>query len=233
VQNTVLRMIEAESADEDLEVDVVGTEVDGVTEWDFLGELPDDVAIELEAVPVDNTMWFADKVADLEIPDGGVVYVSKLSSTTWGVFRRTDTQLLIHAVAAVEEDSTFIAYDPPITALAYPLEVGTEFGSESTGSGVFDGDFGVLTYCSTDTYESEVTDRGVVATPAGDYDVLRVDTTQTVVVDNCFGFPLTTVTHKQVVFMTACTGAVVSVTSAEGADDFSFDVASRVRRVGL
>jgi hypothetical protein len=56
---------------------------------------------------------------------------------------------------------------------------------------------------------------------------------KTVVVDNCFGFPLTTVTYQQVVFMTACTGAVVSVTSAEGADDFSFDVASRVRRVGL
>jgi hypothetical protein len=214
---------------------MVGTEVDGTTLWDFSGELPGDAAIELEAVAVDDTLWFFDKVAELEIPDEGTLYASKLSATTWGVFRRTDTELLIQAVAAVEEDSTFIAYDPPITALVYPLEVGTEFGSVSTGSGVFDGDFGVLPYCSTDTYTSEVVDRGVVSTPAGEYDVLRVDTTQTVAVDNCQFFPivLTTVTYKQSVFMTACTGAVVSVTSAEGAEDFSFDVASRVRRVGL
>ena len=56
---------------------------------------------------------------------------------------------------------------------------------------------------------------------------------QEVVVDNCFGLPLATVQRRQAIFVTACTGAVVSVTSADGAADFAFTQASRVRRVGL
>lgn len=70
-------------------------------------------------------------------------------------------------------------------------------------------------------------------TAAGDFPVLRVLTRQQVVVDNCLGFPLLTVELRQVVFVSACTGVVVSVTSAEGADDFASTGAQRVRRVGL
>jgi hypothetical protein len=70
-------------------------------------------------------------------------------------------------------------------------------------------------------------------TDAGDFPVLRVLTRQEVVVDNCFGLPLATVQRRQAIFVTACTGAVVSVTSADGAGDFAFTQASRVRRVAL
>jgi len=133
-------------------------------------------------------------------------------------------------VASDVEDSTFITYDPPITALIYPLQNGESFSSTSTGSGTFEG----LPYCSTDTYESAVAARGVVQTTAGDFPVLQVHTRQEVVVANCFNPFLTlTVEHRQAIFVTACTGAVVSVTSAADAPDFTFTEASRVRRVAL
>jgi hypothetical protein len=153
-----------------------------------------------------------------------------VDAATWGVFRRTPYALLLHAVASDEVDSTFIAYAPPIRALVYPLADGGSFSSTSTGSGTFQGN---PFYCSTDRYESTVSGRGVVRTAAGDFPALRVLTRQTVVVDNCFGVPLLTVEHRQAVFVSACTGVVASVTSAEGAPDFAFTSAQRVRRVGL
>ena len=153
-----------------------------------------------------------------------------LSADTWGVFVRSDTGLVIHAVASDVEDDTFISYDPPIQALAYPLRDGDAFSSTSDGSGTFEGN---PFYCSTDTYESTVAGRGVAVTNAGEFPVLRVLTEQTVTVDNCFELPLATVSFRQVILVTACTGAVVSVTSAEGADNFAFTEASRVRRVAL
>ncbi|HEY1099090.1 MAG TPA: hypothetical protein VGF99_09175, partial [Myxococcota bacterium] len=234
--NTSLRMIEATSADEDIAVDVVGSTVDGEKHWDFTGPYEGDANITVQAHELSDDLWFNERVQDLELDaSAGQIYASLLSADTWGVFQRTADKLLIHVVAAVDEDvGNFIAYDPPIQALAYPLSVGTTWSSESTGDGDFEVSGFLSPYCSTDTYTSAVTDRGVVTTPAGDYDVLRVETTQNVVVENCFNpFLTAAVTYKQVIFVTACTGAVVTVTSDEGAEDFSFEVASRLRRVGL
>jgi hypothetical protein len=229
-------MIEAESDDEDLPVDVVGVDVAGVRTWDFTAPLAADVPTSVQATAIDERHWFRDDVDELGIVvgDGEVLYTAPLDDENMGVFRRTATDLFIHAVASVEPDFTFISHDPPIRALVYPLVDGAAFSSTSEASGTFEGN--IVPYCSTDTYESTVSGRGVVRTAAGDFPVLRVLTRQQVDVYNCFDFTQTTllrVEHRQVVFVSACTGVVVSVTSAEDAPDFAFTEASRVRRVGL
>ena len=227
-------MVEAVSDAEDLAVDMDGSDVGGVRTWDFSAALTGDVLIEVQALPLSDDLWFKDQVDALNIADDGMVYVSLLSENVWGVFHRTDGGLFIHAIADVDDEGTFIRYEPAITALQYPLTVGDHFQSVSDGEGTFDyGALGTGPYYSTDTYTSDVVDSGIVTTSVGDYEVLRVETTQHVVADNGFGFPLATVDHKQVIFLTACTGAIVSVTSAEGAADFSFEVASRVKRIRL
>jgi hypothetical protein len=114
--------------------------------------------------------------------------------------------------------------------LVYPLVDGDSFSSTSAGSGTFEGN---AFYSSTDTYESTITGRGIVTTPAGDFPVWRIQTHQQVDVPIVV-FPFVfTVEHRQVIFVTACTGVVVSVTSAADATDFAFTQAQRVRRVGL
>ena len=190
----------------------------------------------MRATPINEGAWYRDRVDELAIVvgDGEQLYAAPLDAATVGVFRRTSTELFIHAVASNEPDSTFIAYEPPIRALVYPLVDGGAFSSTSEGSGTFEGN--IVPYCSTDTYESTVSGRGVVRTAAGDFPAQRVLTRQQVDIYNCFDLTQTTllrVEHRQVVFLSACTGAVVSVTSAEGADDFAFETASRVRLVGL
>jgi hypothetical protein len=125
---------------------------------------------------------------------------------------------------------TLIQYDPPIQALAYPLVDGDSFSSEPAGSGTFQGN---AFYSSTDTYESTVTGRGTVKTPAGDFPAFRVQTLQLVEVP-ILVFPFVfSVERRQVIFVTACTGVVASITSEAAATDFAFERAQRVRRVGL
>ena len=231
--DTPLRMLEAsDDTDEALPVDVVGHDEAGVRVWDFSAPYADDVAVQVQAQAIDGRHWFRADVDDLAIVvgDGDTLYAAKLDEQTWGVFVRTPTDLFIHAVASDTPDDTFIAYDPPIRALVYPLQDGATFSSTSDGHGTFQGN---AFYCSTDTYESTVSGRGVARTAAGDFPVARVLTHQTVVVDNCFGVPLLVVERRQAVFVSACTGAVVSVTSAAGETDAEFATASRVRRVGL
>ena len=227
-----LRNIEAVSADEDLAVDVVGVDVDGVLHWDFSAALPDDAPVQVVAEPIDESRhWFDDEIESPELEAGDVVYASLLDAATWGVFERTADGLFILAVASdVSDDDepfgyTFISYDPPILAMKYPLTDGESFDSVSQGSGTFEGSF----YSSTDTYESTVAGRGIVTTPAGDFPVWRVQTRQEVAIN----FTVFSVEHRQVLFVTACTGVVASVTSAADAPDFEFTEAQRVRRVGL
>ena len=212
---------------------VVGEELDGVRHWDFSGALPGDAPVQVVAEPIDESRhWFDDEIDVPELQAGDVVYASLLDAATWGVFHRTADGLFILAVASdVSDDDepfgyTLIAYDPPIQALKYPLEDGDSFSSESQGSGTFEG---TAFYSSTDTYESTVAGRGVVTTPAGDFPVWRVQTRQQVDIN----FTIFSVEHRQVIFVTACTGVVASVTSEEDAPDFEFTRAQRVRRVGL
>jgi hypothetical protein len=232
VLDTPLRMLEAVDDDEDLLVDVVGREEDGERFWDFSAPYENDAAIVVQAQTIDARHWFAEDVEDLGIvvADEEVLYAAQLDEKTWGIFLRTSQAGLLHAVASVEPQETFLSYSPPILALQYPLDDGAAYSSTSAASGTF---LGNPFYCSTDTYESTVSGHGVARTAASEFPVLRILTRQSVVVDNCFGLPLAVVERRQVVLVSACTGAVVQVTASEGATDFAFTTAARVRRVGL
>lgn len=222
-----LHTLVAEPATGTVPVDIVGQDVAGVRTWDLSADLPGDTLLTLVASQVADH-WFAPAVAEAfpdaaPLTDGVGTYVAPLDDETLAVFARSEAALEILAVASVDGGlyRTFITYDPPILVLALPLQVGSAFSSESTGSGTF---LGNPFYVSADVYTSEVDAVGDVVTRAGTWPALRLRVAQDV-------FAGVRVTSEQVIFMTPCLGVIARADSAVGARARDFTDAARVLRL--
>jgi hypothetical protein len=220
-----IRMLAAASdVLEDLPVDVDGALQNGVRTWDFRSAVNGEEPTIIEALAL-GEQWFADRDALTDLPpfdqDRGT-YVAPLGGGTLGVLEKTDDAVLLHAVASEAANRTFIHYDPPITALSFPLALGSTFSSESTGSGTFElNPF----YISTDGYTSEVDGEGIMRTLAGDVPVYRLRIEQVVTVG------LLSIRYLRYQWLTPCLGTVVEVRSSQGETSQSFVEASLVRRL--
>jgi hypothetical protein len=219
-----VRMLTVTDAAADVGVDVDGAMQNGTRSWDFTTTIPDEQPEAVEAVALGD-QWFADREPLQDLPefDNGLgAYVAALGDGVLGVLEKTNSAVVLHAVASEAVGRTFIVYDPPIVALSFPLSLGSSFSSTSSGSGTFENN---PFYSSTDRYTSQVDGEGVMRTLAGDFDVFRLRVEQEVTV----GF--FTVSYIRYQWITPCLGTVVDVQSAEGEAVLLFTNASRVRRL--
>jgi len=193
--------------------------------WDLSAMLDGDQTITVEArAPGD--FWFSE-----EFPDAS--YVTRLSETTTnlGIFRVTDSQLLLLGIASPTDGftGTELTYDPPVVVLDFPLTVGKSWRTESSVSGTFNGAFVNL----DEDYSVSVDAFGSLETPFGTFEqVLRIrtelDRSNSPFIDP-FGF--LDITTRTFSFVTECFGTVASVVSENDESEVEFTQAAEVRRL--
>ena len=190
---------------------------DDVAVWDLATPLPGDEALVVDTLPVDD-QWFAD-----DFPNADYAVPLSADSDLLGVFRATDDSLLLLAVVSPEGGlfATKLKYDPPARMMAFPLEIGTTWASESTVTGTVDGLFAV----ASEDYSAQVDLSGVLKTPFGNFDVLRISVT----LKRTVGLLPTTV--RSVLFASECFGTVALIRSQDNESEAEFSNASEVRRL--
>jgi hypothetical protein len=187
------------------------------TTWDFAAMQAGDADARVTLEPVAGR-WFAGKYPQ-------ATYATRLASDSdlLGVFQAREDALVLLGIASPQNTGLYtdVAYEPPVTVLKFPLQVGATFATNAVVSGVAKG---VATYY-VENYESRVDAAGQVRTPYGTFPALRVRTNRTQTVG---GF---VTTNKQVLFAAECFGVVASVRSNpyEASDDFTS--AAELRRL--
>lgn len=202
----------------DATVDLAGTtNPDGSRSWDLLGPLAGDHDELIELLDPTGR-WFAPTFPTAS-------YAARLSDTEelLGVFEITADALQLLGVVSPEGGllRTELTYDPPVTVLAFPLELGDSWTTDSTVSGFASGVWSMY----FEAYESQVDAAGTLATPYETFDVLRVGVqlTRTVGV-----VPTVTRTFS---FVSECFGTVATATSQPNPLQVEFSEASEVRRL--
>ena len=202
----------------DVTVDTAGTtNEEGQRVWDLTGPYEGDTSTLVELMALDGK-WYRE-----EFPDA--TYASKLADgeDEIGVFKATDDKLLLRGVVTPDDgfSRTELEYEPGATILDFPLTESSSWTSESDVSGWYLGGW----WTATEEYQSQVDARGIVETPYGDFDALRVRTTLTRTV----GLSVTTI--RTFSFVTECFGTVATITSTDNEDDVEFTEAAEIRRL--
>ena len=203
---------------EDATVDTAGALRGGVRRWDLSSSLSGDHDERVELLSPEGAWWAGD------FPLAS--YAARLSSSSdnLGVFQITETSLLLLGVVSPESGltQTKLENDPPIEVLRFPLRQGDSWTSETTVSGQA---LGVITaYSESYTFVADAA--GVVATPYGDIDVIRVRSELT----RTQGLA-TLDTRRTFAFVGECFGTVATITSQSFETDSEFTDASEVRRL--
>jgi len=194
----------------------------GDGDWSWSG---DDPANQVARVAAGTRAgrWFAGA-----FPNGQFTVPADLGGTLQAVNSIDSTGLYIHGFASTEEDppegQTLYTYDPPIKALAFPLEPGRRWTSSAT---VRHGRIRGIAYASRETYDMQVDARGTLRLPDLTFpQVLRVRSL--VSITPAVGAP---VTQRQVAFYSACYGEVARATSRIDEGDVGFALAAETRRL--
>lgn len=198
-------------------VDMAGIESSGSRTWSLSEQLDGDHDLILSLRSAGDR-WFSAKFPS-------ATYVTELSSESdlLGVFEVTDSALLLLGVVSPDDGlyRTELAYEPPVRVLSFPFEAGDTWTTDAEVSGLATG---VISLYDED-YESLVDASGTLATPYGEFPVLRVRTDLTRVVGAAV------VTRRTYVFVSECFGTVASVVSQDYETDDDFDQAAEVRRL--
>ena len=197
--------------------DSAGTMVDGARQWDF------DVMLTGDHQSIAETQALTGRWFEPLFPEA--TYASRLTDgdDLLGVFEATDTALLLRGVVSPTDglDRTELAYDPPVTILAFPLWEGQSWTTDATVSGLAQG----IAVFYTESYDGEVDASGVAITPYGELPVLRAN----VLLTRTVGVLITTVRTQS--FVAECFGTVASLRSEEGVDEAEFGQAAELRRL--
>jgi hypothetical protein len=191
---------------------------DGTYRWDLSGQLASDTDREL-ALGSPAGMWW-------ESTFPGATYATELASSSdlRGVFGVAGSKLSLLGVVSPDGGTfkTELEYDPAAQILAVPLVAGKTWMSTSTVSGYAQG--GLVAY--TEKYESRVDAIGTMATPYGEFPVMRVATDLT----RTTGITILAASRTYT-WVAECFGPVATVASQsfESSDEFT-DVAE-VRRL--
>ncbi len=204
-------------------VDLTGSEGEDGTEWDFSTDYADDQSLSVTPSTLAGK-WYA-----ASFQDGAFITPFNRAGTLESIGLSTDGGLLLLGIAsrdeAPDEGQTLLVYEPPITILKFPVEVGQSFVSAGEiTNGVALG----LPYAGRDTYEVDVDAMGSVDLIQFTFDqVFRVRTKVTV--EPAVG---TAVTRLQTSFYAECFAEVARATSADGETDPDFTDAAELRRLG-
>ena len=190
---------------------------DGTRIWDLASDLEGDADLPVSTLSVEGAWYLKD------FPDATYAAQLSQSSDLQGVFQATDTALLLLGVVSPEDGffATRLTLDPPVTVLQLPLEVGSKWSTETSVSGMAQG---VVAFFSED-YSSHVDARGVLKTPFGNFDALRIS------IDLKRTIGLLTTRVKTKMFVAECFGAVATIVSQDNEVEPEFTSAAEVRRL--
>lgn len=209
---------------QDRAVDLAGTpNADGELVWDFTTDYADDQALTVTPASLEGK-WYASS-----FPDGAFVtpFDREGGLETIGFVADSGFQLL--GIASREEDPaegrTLLVYDPPITLLQFPAEVGQSFVSSGE---IVNGLVRGLPYAGRDTYEVNIDAIGQIDLPQLTFEeVLRVRTKVTV--EPAVG---AVAVRYQTSFFSECFAEVARATSKDGESSPDFTEAAELRRLG-
>jgi hypothetical protein len=202
----------------DAQVDTSGIwNADGTRRWDLSATLAGDHDVAVETTSVGGA-WY-------EPSFPGAAYAVRLGDAEelLGVFAVQEDALLLLGVVSPEggPTRTELVYDPPVTVLRFPLAAGAAFVTDTTVTGLAAGVF--ATYL--ERYDVLVDAVGSVATPYGEFPVLRVRTD----LRRTVGFVVTTA--RTFAFAAECYGVVATVRGHDGDTSEELTSAAEVRRL--
>lgn len=203
---------------EDAVVSTAGVTMGESRRWDLSGALTGDRDERVELLSPAGAWWAG------EFPLATYATELSASSENLGVFEvREDALVLLGVVSPADGVTrTRLTYDPPVPVLRFPLREGDTWTVTSTVSGQA---LGVIS-AYTEEYTFVADAHGVVATPFGEIEVLRVrselDRTQGLV-------PLDA--RRSFAFVSECLGTVATIGSGSFETTAEFTMASEVRRL--
>ncbi len=192
-------------------------QTDGSRIWDFTGALTGDTTIEIDTVPVTGA-WYASSFATAS-------YATQLSPTSnlLGVFQFGSNVLALQGVVSPSQTGavTNVSYSPQAISVQFPLSLNATWSSTSTISGQASG-VPVIYY---ENYQSKVDAWGVVKTPYGSFDVLRIAT----VLTHTVGASVTII--RSYGFFAQCATQVATLVSQADEPNAEFTSDSLVQRL--
>ena len=196
-----------------------GKLVNGKVEWDF--SATDGVVTRLEVDQVSGT-WFAK-----HFPTGNLAMVTSVKGDTLQVLQVESDRVLLLGLASRKPDYTLTIYDPPVTAMKFPLKKGLKFSATSS---LKDGSkINGLPVTAKDTYEVSINTEGILRLPH-----LRLHRTlliETKVTSRTVGGK--TVTTRQLQWFSECYGEVVRALSQTDEKAALFEKALELRRLAF
>jgi hypothetical protein len=187
-------------------------------EWDLsstAGEVH-----ELTLLPIQG-QWFA-----ASFPDASYATIADIGSGTLGVFRVTDSALLLLGYASMAPNQTLLVYDQPVASLHFPIRKGDAW---VTGAKIVNGTLNGQPFASSDTYRISVDEKGTAVLP-----FLSFDNTLRVHVELSQALPGgVAVSHIQYLFFHECYGELGRMVSNPGETNTDFTTAAEFRRLAL
>jgi len=203
----------------DAAFDTAGTATtDGARRWDLTGQLANDVDRSLSLESPTGAWWSA------RFPDATYASLLAADADLLGVFRVEPAQLVLLGVVSPEAGTfrTELAYDPPAKILALPVTAGGAWSSTSTVSGTAQG--AIVAY--TERYSARVDQVGTMATPYGEFPVVRVATDLS---RSSLGTPIGAT--RTFSWIAECFGPVATVRSQDFESETEFSDPAEVRRL--
>lgn len=186
--------------------------------WDLAGQLDGDADRAIALGAPTGTWW--------EAAFPGATYAAPLASGSdlLGVFKVSATAVALLGVVSPEAGATRteLVYDPPATILALPITAGASWSSTSSVTGVALGVFALY----TERYTSVVDQLGTMATPYGEFPVVRVATD----LARTSGVA-TLLTQRTFAWVSECYGAVANASSQTFETETEFTDPAEVRRL--
>jgi len=201
----------------DVTFDTRGTMEGGERVWDLAREFAGDELTIVELAPLEGR-WFAS-----EFP--GADYATRLSvdEDLLGVFEIADEALFLQGIVSPDEGftQTELTYDPPVATLEFPIDENSTWQTDAEVSGTA---LGVVVFYD-ESYVYTPAGTGILKTPFGDFDVLRIR----VDLERVQGFVTTTI--RTYIFVSECFGTVATVRSNDNESDVEFIEAAEIRRL--
>jgi hypothetical protein len=187
-------------------------------EWDLTSTAGEVYELKLDAVA---GQWFGGS-----FPDATYATTTDLASGTLGIFRVTDTALLLLGYASPEPNQTLLVYDAPIATVHFPIRQGDSW---VTGARIVNGTLGGQPFASSDTYRISVDARGTAVLP-----FLSFENTLRIHVDLSQALPAgVAVSRIQYLYFHECYGELGRMVSNPGEADPGFTAAAEFRRLAL
>ncbi|MEP6865170.1 MAG: hypothetical protein ABJE66_31420 [Deltaproteobacteria bacterium] len=194
----------------------------GMRTWTLAGALANDADAPVTLSAPTGTWW----AGDSGFATATYWTTLQAGSDLIGVFHVDSTGVTLLGVVSPTGSYPYteITYDPPARILAVPFGAAATWTSSSTVSGYVSGS--VVNY--TEKYVSNVDLTGTMATPYGDFPVLRVGTVLTQAV---LGTSNVYRTVRSYAWIAECFGSVATATSSDNETNAEFSNDAEVRRI--